>query len=112
MKEIAMHPIRLILALAVMALATQPAQAQEAGSVQKGRLLAREVCAECHAVGRQRLRSPNSRSPSFAAIAATPGMTGTALNVVLHTSHRSMPNLILDAQQTADITAYILSLKR
>ena len=107
-----MHPIRLIPALAAMAIAIQGVQAQEFGNAQKGRLLAREVCAECHAVGRQRLRSPNSRSPSFAAIAATPGMTATALNVFLHTSHRDMPNLILNAEQTADISAYILNLKR
>lgn len=107
-----MHTTRLILALAALVIAVESAPAQEFGDARKGRALAREVCGECHAVGRQNLRSPNSRSPSFAAVAATPGMTSTALNVILHTSHRSMPNIILNSEQTANITAYILSLKR
>jgi mono/diheme cytochrome c family protein len=95
-----------------MATTLQAVHAQDVIDRQKGRLLAREVCAECHAVGRQNLHSPNSRSPSFIAIAATPGMTEAALNFVLHTSHRSMPNIILSDQQSAEIIAYILSLKR
>jgi mono/diheme cytochrome c family protein len=107
-----MRAARLILAATFAAIAAQPLYAQEPSDRQKGRLLAREVCAECHAVGRQSQRSPNPRSPSFAAVAATPGMTEAALNFILHTSHRDMPNIILNAQQTSEITAYILSLKR
>lgn len=107
-----MHTIRLISALAALVITVESTPAQEFGDVRKGRAFAREVCAECHAIGRQSLRSPNSRSPSFAAVAATPGMTGTALNVILHTSHRNMPNIILNSEQTANITAYILSLKK
>jgi mono/diheme cytochrome c family protein len=107
-----MHTTRLMLAVAAAALVGQAVHAQEVGDRQKGRALARQVCAECHAVGRRTLRSPNTQSPSFVAVAATPGMTATALNVFLHTSHRNMPNLILSADQTADITAYILSLKK
>jgi cytochrome c len=51
-------------------------------------------------------------APSFAAVAATPGMTAMALNVFFQTSHRNMPNLILTADQTREIIAYITSLKR
>jgi len=87
-------------------------QAQEAGDLQRGRALAQRVCAECHAVGTQDISSPNARSPSFVTVAATPGMTATALNVMLHTSHRSMPNIILTAEETNGIIAYILSLKK
>ncbi len=107
-----MHTNRLIMAVAAAALASQAVQAQEAGDRQKGRALARQVCAECHAVGNRTLRSPNSQSPSFVAVAATPGMTATALYVFLHTSHRNMPNLILNDDQTSSIIAYILSLKK
>ena len=103
---------RLSLAIIGLALATQSAQTQEAGDLRRGRVLARQVCAECHAVRRGDVRSPNSNSPRFAAVASTPGMTATALNAFLHTSHRSMPNLILTADQTNGIIAYILSLKR
>jgi mono/diheme cytochrome c family protein len=103
---------RLSLAVIGLALAIQSAQAQEVGGLQKGRAMAQQVCAECHAVGTEDVRSPNSRSPSFVAIASTSGMTAAALNAILHTSHRSMPNLILDTDQTNAIISYILSLKR
>jgi mono/diheme cytochrome c family protein len=107
-----MRASRSILALTASAIAAVAAQAQQAGDAQKGSLLAHEVCAECHAVGQQDPRSPNPRSPTFATVAATPGMSEAALNAILHTSHRSMPNIVLDAGQTADVTAYILSLKK
>jgi mono/diheme cytochrome c family protein len=107
-----MHLARLRLAAIGVAIAAQHVQAQELSDRQKGRVMARQVCAECHAVGRRDLHSPNSRSPSFVAIASTPGMTAMALNVILHTSHRNMPNIILNAEQTNGIIAYILSLKR
>lgn len=97
--------------LATLAIVTS-AHGQQLTDRQKGRALAQQVCAECHEVGRRNVRSPNSEAPSFAAIASTPGMTATALNVFLHTSHRSMPNLILTADQTNGIIAYILSRKR
>lgn len=88
------------------------AQAQEIGDRQKGRTFARQVCAECHAVGRRTPRSPNGEAPSFVSVATTPGMTAVALNVFLQTSHRSMPNLILSSDQKNNVIAYILSLKR
>jgi mono/diheme cytochrome c family protein len=93
------------------AVAAQPVHAQEVSDLQKGRALAQQVCSECHAVGTADARSPNVLAPRFEAVAATPGMTGAALNAFLHTSHRAMPNLILTADQTNGIIAYILSLK-
>ena len=101
------------LVLAALGAATvMTAHAQQITDRQKGRLLARQVCAECHAVGRQRLRSPNSEAPSFVAVASTPGMTEMALNVFFQTPHRAMPNLILTPDQKREIIAYILSLRR
>ena len=87
-------------------------QAQQLSDWQRGRLLARQVCAECHAVERNQYSSHYSLAPSFTAVARTPGMTAMALNVFLHTSHRYMPNLILTDEQTRGIITYILSLKR
>lgn len=107
-----MHFARLSLAAIGLALMAQQVQAQALSDRQRGRQLAQQVCAECHAIGTRDLQSPNSRSPSFVALASTPGMTGAALNVLLHTAHRSMPNLILTAEQTNGIIAYILSLKK
>jgi mono/diheme cytochrome c family protein len=94
------------------AVAAPRAWAQDVGDVQQGRALANQVCSECHAVGLADSRSPNVLAPRFAAVAATPGMTAMALNAFLHTSHRAMPNLLLTADQTDGIIAYILSLKK
>jgi mono/diheme cytochrome c family protein len=95
------------------ALAAAPRiQAQELSDWQRGRLLARQVCAECHAVERNQVRSHNRLAPSFTAVASTPGMTAMALNAFLHTPHRAMPNLILSDDQVRGVITYILSLKR
>jgi mono/diheme cytochrome c family protein len=103
---------RLSLAIVGMAIAATQAHGQQPSDRQKGRILARQVCADCHAVGRQGSRSPNAQAPSFAAVASTPGMTAMALNAFFQTSHRNMPNLILTADQTRELIAYITSLKR
>jgi mono/diheme cytochrome c family protein len=94
------------------AVAAPQVQAQDLGDVQQGRALANQVCSECHAVGLGGGGSPNALAPRFEAVAATPGMTAMALNAFLHTSHRNMPNLLLTADQTNGIIAYILSLKK
>jgi mono/diheme cytochrome c family protein len=85
--------------------------AQEIGSAGRGLALAEQVCARCHAVQKQQTQSPNNDAPAFQAIASIPGMTATALSAALHTSHQTMPNLVLDPDELADIVAYILSLK-
>jgi hypothetical protein len=38
-------------------------------------------------------------------------MSPTALQAALRTSHRTMPNIILDADEMRDVVAYILTLK-
>jgi hypothetical protein len=38
-------------------------------------------------------------------------MSAMALNVALLSSHRSMPNIVLDAKERTDVVAYILTLK-
>jgi hypothetical protein len=39
-------------------------------------------------------------------------MTAMALSAALQSSHRSMPNVMLDSNQLSSIVAYILSLRR
>jgi mono/diheme cytochrome c family protein len=85
--------------------------AQEIGSAARGLALAQQVCARCHAVQKQQTQSPNDDAPTFQAIASVPGMTAIALSAALHTSHQTMPNLVLDRDELADVVAYILSLK-
>jgi mono/diheme cytochrome c family protein len=86
-------------------------RAQEIGRPGQGLAVAERLCAQCHAIEKAQARSPNDAAPPFALIAAVPGMTSIALTVALTTSHRTMPNIMLKADERADIIAYILSLK-
>jgi mono/diheme cytochrome c family protein len=87
-----------------------PALAQDVGRPQAGRIIAQNNCAQCHAVQKGESRSPNNNAPAFDTIAAVPGMTAIALTVALRTPHRTMPNIVLQDDETRDIIAYILSL--
>jgi mono/diheme cytochrome c family protein len=102
---------RIILFATVMAITVVTSEAQEVGSAARGLALAKQVCARCHAVEKQQKQSPNDLAPTFQGIASTPGMTGMALSAALQTSHRTMPNVVLDPNELADVVAYILSLK-
>src|SRR5262249_12269123 len=93
-------------------LSTGEAWAQGDRDPRAGQILARQICSECHSTERMQPLSPNPAAPRFEAIANISGMTGTALSAVLQTPHRTMPNVMLDADQLSKIVAYILSLKR
>ena len=85
--------------------------AQETGDVASGRTIATTICSACHLVGKGQFGLPGEVPPPFARIADTPGMTTIALTAMLLTSHRQMPNIILQPDERRDIVAYILSLK-
>jgi len=97
--------------LALLACATGPVRAQGVGDPVKGAATARLVCAECHAVERGQRRSSNAQAPAFEAIAKTPGMTSIALTAALRTSHRVMPNIVLNDDELRNVVAYFLGLK-
>jgi mono/diheme cytochrome c family protein len=99
------------MAMIALALAAGHCEAQEIGQPGRGLALAQRLCAQCHAVEKQRPQSPNENAPRFQAIASVPGMTSIALSAALNTSHQSMPNIVLTPDERADIIAYILSLK-
>lgn len=88
----------------------QPGFAQTIGNAERGFGLARGQCAECHAVRPAELFSPNSAAPSFERIAGVLGISVTAIKVMLRSSHATMPNVILNEDETNDVVAYILSL--
>jgi mono/diheme cytochrome c family protein len=88
-----------------------PASAQEIGQPARGLASAERLCSECHAVRKEQARSPNPKAPRFEAVATTPGMTSIALSAALNTPHTSMPNVMLEPEERADIVAYILSLR-
>lgn len=100
-----------LLGAALLIAAALPAAAQEGGDAAKGRAVARQLCASCHAVDRGDARSPNDAAPAFSTVASVPGMTALALHATLQTSHKNMPNVMLEAEDQWNIVAYILSLK-
>ena len=106
-----MTKLKSCLAIALtLAAAVGKANAQAVGDPQEGLAVVQKVCAECHATVAGQDRSPNAKAPTFVKLAATPGMTRTALLVALTTPHAGMPMFILDDKQRDDIIAYILSL--
>lgn len=106
-----MKEICAIAAISICFIATG-ATAQEAGDKREGRTYAQAHCGECHAVGSLDEVSPNLDAPNFIAVANTPGMTARALAVWLQTSHPSMPNFMIPAEQKDNVIAYIMSLRR
>jgi mono/diheme cytochrome c family protein len=87
------------------------AMSQADGDPRRGIAFAQASCAVCHGVLSTDLTSPRLDTVTFKVIANAPGMTGIAINVWLLTPHRSMPNLIIEPQDRADVIAYIVSLK-
>jgi cytochrome c2 len=105
-----MAPAYVLLATLFAGTATT-AVAQDPGNAEKGRIFAEKICAECHAVGSQRARSPFATVASFKEIANSPGMGEIALSVWLRTPHKTnMPNLVLEPNDREDVIAYIVSL--
>ena len=91
------------LVLPVVALA-QPL----AGDPASGRKTATALCGTCHQV----IGGKGRDSPaSFVDIANMTSTTALSLKVFLRSSHKDMPNLIIDSSDTDDLIAYILSLK-
>lgn len=106
MKQILLWP-----AVVAAMCAAGGALAQEMGDAREGENLAQKICAECHAITATPARSPNTKAPSFASVARTPGMTEMALRVWLQSPHPTMPNLLLTDQQKDDVIAYLISLR-
>jgi mono/diheme cytochrome c family protein len=89
-----------------------PARAEPPkGDVEAGLRYADAVCSECHGV-RPDEASRMPKVATFVEIANSPGMTGTAIAVWLQTPHRAMPNLMLEAEDRANVIAYIMTLKK
>jgi mono/diheme cytochrome c family protein len=104
--------VRALIHLAAgLALGQSAAFAQDVGDPAAGYDYAREVCAQCHAIEAPFDESPHPDAPTFQTIADVPGMTATALFVVLRTPHRQMPDLIIPSDDMHDVAAYILTLK-
>jgi mono/diheme cytochrome c family protein len=85
--------------------------AQERGDARRGHEVARQVCAQCHAVEKAIMVSPHPGAPSFQSIASTPGMTEMGVYMALRTPHGAMPLVVPDMADLDHVTAYIRSLR-
>ena len=87
----------------------EPSAAVMAEQAEQGRALAERWCANCHLVGPQQRSAPGDAAPSFAAIAAQPGLTADWLRAYLRTPHANMPDYRLSNPQLDALAAYILA---
>jgi mono/diheme cytochrome c family protein len=109
-----MNRITLLCAIAITTIPTPfplLAQTLDSSSIASGRQVAVTICANCHEI------SPTNYpttviAPKFDDIANMPSTTALSLKVFLRSSHNRMPNFILSSDDTDDVIAYILSLKR
>jgi len=85
--------------------------AQGAGDERRGRAVAREVCAQCHAVESFPAASPIPEAPSFHSIVQRSEMTEAGLYMAIRTPHDDMPSLVPDMADLDSVMAYIWSLQ-
>jgi mono/diheme cytochrome c family protein len=83
--------------------------AEEPADPQAGFEYAQTYCATCHGISEE--KSPLPQAPRFRHVADTTGMTATALQVWMQTSHPTMPNIIVAPSDMRNVIAYIPSLK-
>jgi mono/diheme cytochrome c family protein len=96
-----------------------PLSGQELGDPGAGLAVAEEVCAQCHAVlpGQRFFLKPDplpfedSVPLPFEDIANTPGITEMALLAWMTSTHPTMPDIMLEADELRNVVAYILKLK-
>lgn len=92
-------------ALAQMTL-TETAQAE------RGRLIAQEACATCHAIGRDDT-SPNAQAPAFRDLGQRYPVEDLAESLAegIVTGHADMPEVALEAQDVSFFIAYLKSIQ-
>ena len=92
-------------------LSVHPAKG-ETPDIRRGRALAQEWCARCHAVAREQERRGESDVPPFTRIAADPRWAREALIHMMTVPHIQMPPPVLTRAEAEDVAAYILSLRK
>jgi mono/diheme cytochrome c family protein len=83
-----------------------------AQSIDAGRRIAETWCSSCHLVADNQQNAPNDAIPSFFAIAQMKSTTRQTLAAFLVSPHPPMPNFALGRKQIADVSTYILSLRK
>ena len=109
-QKFVLKPLTYPLFLVALLLSCSEAMVRQSGQA-AGLLVARQVCAECHAVERSAVSSPHGDAPNFSRIANARGMTAKYLSVEIRRAHEMMPNINLNADELRNVIAYILSLR-
>jgi len=82
-----------------------------AADADQGGVLARRWCSSCHAVAADQ-KQASADVPPFAVIAQKPDFSEEKIATFLLEPHPKMPNYALSRYETADIAAYIGSLRK
>lgn len=81
-----------------------------AADADQGETLARRWCTGCHLVAADQ-KAATTDAPPFASIAQRPDFDPAKIEFFLRDPHPKMPNMTLGRSETADIAAYIATLK-
>ena len=104
--------LSVLLATACTTPTPQGAFADENGDPASGRAYAQDHCASCHAVnGGPADQSPNLDAPTFREVANTSGFTRMAFGAWLRSTHRQMPDFIVETNHIDDIYVYLETLR-
>lgn len=102
------------LAFAAM-FAAVPASAQPLTDQQRvsaGKALAAQWCAHCHSISPEQTGSVQADVPDFAFIANKDGQTAEGIQNSILSPHPPMPDLRLSRDTVANLSLYILSLRK
>ena len=81
-----------------------------AANPDKGETLAKRWCTGCHLVAADQ-KNATTEAPPFASVAKRPDFDANKIASFLLDPHPKMPNMELSRDETADIAAYIATLK-
>jgi cytochrome c len=92
--------------------ASEPALAQQSPAVQRGLTFVRTHCAQCHAIDKVS-QSPLAIAPPFRGLHLKYPIESLArpLSEGIIAGHPTMPQFRLDADQVADVVAYLKSVQ-
>lgn len=82
------------------------------GDAERGRDMARTICAECHNIELSPEVEKANAPRSFTAIARDPVYTDQALRVFFSTPHFQMPDFIFTREQQDDLIAYLMEMRK
>ena len=103
--------VRLLIVATGVALSSAAFAQTTTGNVDAGRRFAEIWCSGCHAVELRTTRS-GGIAPDFPSIVSRRSTTARWLRAYLSKPHDKMPNFVLEKEDTDDVVAFLMSLKR